>query len=236
MPGFLAGLSAIGGLASEFANMFGQRKANRENRDFAEKMYNQQVADERENATTAYNRQLDLLQRQQQFELETSDPSYTMQRLQAAGLNPNLAYGNMEQVDSPSPSSAPQAGVGSANYQAQNIWASLPQSFGSLIQAITPLLTVSENKRNIVADTNLKGVQKENVEADTNLKGSQKENVEASTNSINANIDKILSDIDLTSEQREKIKTETAVLQDYLNNVRPKEKSDEYSQLLEQFD
>ena len=117
MPGFLAGLSAIGGLASEFANMFGQQNANRQNRQFVEKMYDRQVEDERQNASTAYLRQLDLLQRQQQFELETSDPAYTMQRLQAAGLNPNLAYGNMEQVDSPSPSSAPQAGVGSANYQ-----------------------------------------------------------------------------------------------------------------------
>lgn len=52
-------------------------------------MYNQQVRDAREAATTAYNRSVDMWNKTNEY----NTPAAQMERLKAAGLNPNLVYG-----------------------------------------------------------------------------------------------------------------------------------------------
>lgn len=70
----IAGLSS---LAAGTFNYYSARKTNKESIDYS-----------REAAETAYQRQKDLL--------DYNSPSYQMSRIVDAGLNPNLAYSNLE--------------------------------------------------------------------------------------------------------------------------------------------
>ena len=53
-------------------------------------LYKKQRADNREDATTTYNRQIEMWNMNNAY----NDPSAQMERLRQAGLNPNLVYGN----------------------------------------------------------------------------------------------------------------------------------------------
>ena len=67
-------------------------------------LYKKQRADNREDATTAYNRQIEMWNMNNAY----NDPSAQMERLRQAGLNPNLVYGNGATTTASAPS-APQA-------------------------------------------------------------------------------------------------------------------------------
>ena len=67
-------------------------------------LYKKQRADNREDATTAYNRSLEMWNMNNAY----NDPSAQMERLRQAGLNPNLVYGNGATTTASAPS-APQA-------------------------------------------------------------------------------------------------------------------------------
>lgn len=80
IPGaVVAGSSALANLAGGWFSSSSQKKINESNQQFAEKMYAQQKADNLDfwNMQNAYN-----------------SPEQQMQRYTAAGLNPNLIYGN----------------------------------------------------------------------------------------------------------------------------------------------
>lgn len=77
-------MSAIGSIASSAINAHNTTKTNRESMDFA-----------RESAATAQQNTKDLM--------DYNSPSYQMGRIVSAGLNPNLAYDNL---DTPIPTGA----------------------------------------------------------------------------------------------------------------------------------
>lgn len=92
--------SAIGGLFSFGSALLGNRatkKENQKSRDFSERMYNQQVADNRLDATTAFERQKELLRNQQDYQSSREDTQYQRQVKDAiaAGLNPAVAGGQV---------------------------------------------------------------------------------------------------------------------------------------------
>ena len=68
------------------------------------RLYKKQRADNREDATTAYNRSIEMWNMNNAY----NDPSAQMERLRQAGLNPNLVYGNGATTTASAPS-APQA-------------------------------------------------------------------------------------------------------------------------------
>ena len=67
-------------------------------------MYKRQRADNRQDATTAYNRSIEMWNMNNAY----NDPSAQMERLKQAGLNPNLVYGGGATTTASAPS-APQA-------------------------------------------------------------------------------------------------------------------------------
>lgn len=67
-------------------------------------MYKRQRADNRQDATTAYQRSIDMWNMNNAY----NDPSAQMERLKQAGLNPNLVYGGGATTTASAPS-APQA-------------------------------------------------------------------------------------------------------------------------------
>lgn len=91
-------LGAVGGLASNIFNIAEQRRTNRQSMDFSREMWDKQGQRELQfwNMQNAYN-----------------DPSSQMKRLEAAGLNPNLVYGNgaTTEAASLSPKSASSASI-----------------------------------------------------------------------------------------------------------------------------
>lgn len=101
--------AAIAGGASLLGGWFAgdsQKKANREQMAFAEKMYQRQLNDNRDDWA-----------RQNEY----NDPSAQMQRLRAAGLNENLIYGNGTAVttaDQSRGASAPNYNPSPVNYMA----------------------------------------------------------------------------------------------------------------------
>nr|QJB20809.1 MAG: hypothetical protein [Microvirus sp.] len=68
------------------------------------RMYEKQRADNRQDATTAYQRSIDMWNMNNAY----NDPSAQMERLKQAGLNPNLVYGGGATTTASAPS-APQA-------------------------------------------------------------------------------------------------------------------------------
>jgi len=94
-------LGAVGGLASSIFNIAEQRRTNRQSMDFSREMWEKQGKRELDfwNLQNAYN-----------------DPKAQMARLEAAGLNPNLVYGNgaTTQAASLSPKSAGSVSINPA--------------------------------------------------------------------------------------------------------------------------
>lgn len=92
-------------------------------------------------ATTAYERQLSLLNNQRAYD----HPLAQVQRLIDAGLNPNLAYGQLD-LSSSSPVTTPQGGAGSISSPNMHIDASDPLQ-SQLIQAqIRELRSQADNR------------------------------------------------------------------------------------------
>jgi len=88
IPAAIAGAQLLG----QGINALTGANANKQNREFAEQMYNQQHADQIQawNDTNEYN-----------------SPQAQMKRLQEAGLNPNIVYGNGAAVQTASPQQTP---------------------------------------------------------------------------------------------------------------------------------
>lgn len=101
-------LGAVGGLASNIFNIAEQRRTNRQSMDFSREMWEKQGQRELQfwNMQNAYN-----------------DPKAQMARLEAAGLNPNLVYGNgaTTQAASLSPKSAGSASINPARLDLSSV-------------------------------------------------------------------------------------------------------------------
>lgn len=125
--------AAIGGI---FSNLW-SAKERRRNQEWNEKMYKDQVMDNRINATTAWNRETDI--------------AYMMQQYKNAGINPYAVTGQSF--------NAPTAQGGSANPTAQ---ARGDFSFiGQIPQVMAQMQLMNSQKNNIDADTTLKDTANE---------------------------------------------------------------------------
>lgn len=100
-----AGIAAAGAVGSTAANVAAQSNLNKKNRAWQEKQ-----------ATTAFMRQMQMYEEQKKFQREINQYNSVgeqMKRAKAAGLNPNLLYGQLgfaNATNSTSFSSAAQAG------------------------------------------------------------------------------------------------------------------------------
>lgn len=201
-------------VASGAASSFATGKLNKKNRQWQEKMYNMQLENNRQDALTAFQRQNQLLEDQRNFErenrdfeLRTSDPQFQMDRMRAAGVNPNLIAGQIQpgqvSANTPSAPSVPSVSPASINpFQMDNPIASLPSMLDSVANTMSKLYEMKYSTANVEADT-----------ANKNKLNEQ----------ITESIKKLQADTALTEEQKNKIITEVKTMQDYLENVRPKE-------------
>lgn len=114
------GLGSVAGALASMWNVNQQNKMNQQNLDFS-----------RESATTAFERQKELMNMQNEY----NDPAAQMQRYVDAGLNPNLVYGTPNLSAAPSSVSTGQLG-------------------NSVAPQVDPLL--ASQVANIAADTKLK--------------------------------------------------------------------------------
>lgn len=189
-------------------------KLNKKNRKWQEKMYNVQLENNRQDALAAFQRQNQLLEDQRnferenrEFELQTSDPAFQMDRYRAAGINPNLVSGQIQpaqvSANTPSAPSVAQASAASLNpFQMDNPIAFFPQMMDNIANTMNNLYQAKAKVNNLEADT-----------ANKNKANEQ----------INQAIEKLKADQALTDAQKDKVIEETKILQDYLTNVRPKE-------------
>lgn len=179
MTGIETGL-AIAGIASSIAgtggSIYAQGKSNKKTRQHAEHMYRLQTADNR------YNWQM---------ENQYNHPKLQMQRLQEAGLNPMLVYGNGQATatgGSINPSKplgyedkAPDIGKGIGNIQ-------------DSLMGYVGFRQAGAQTDNIIAQTENTQAQKANIQADTQIKA-----IEAAQKLFNYNKDQELYDTTVQS-------------------------------------
>lgn len=201
-------------VASGAASSVATGKLNKKNRQWQEKMYNMQLENNRQDALTAFQRQNQLLEDQRNFErenrdfeLRTSDPQFQMDRMRAAGVNPNLIAGQIQpgqvSANTPSAPSVPSVSPASINpFQMDNPIASLPSMLDSVANTMSKLYEMKYSTANVEADT-----------ANKNKMNEQ----------ITESIKKLQADTALTQEQKNKVIEEINTMKDYLENVRPKE-------------
>lgn len=134
-------ISGIGGLASNLLNRQEQRNVNQQQMDFSREMWDKQGIREKEfwNMQNAYN-----------------DPAAQMQRLQNAGLNPNLVYGSGSAAQSAAPLSPKQAH--GASPSAARV------DFGSIVQQTMALAQMKANIARTEAET--KAIESRTVNQD----------------------------------------------------------------------
>ena len=185
-------MSFIDGLI-DFGRTLSGANESEANRAWNKKQFYEQIKANREDATTSYKRQQELLQNQQQFELRTSDPKFQMSRMRSAGINPNLIAGQISPaVNTPSVPSAPQASPASSMPLSQFSGAN------NLISNISSIFGMAQSL--------------------FNTKKTAKE-----TKKIDYDIDKIKSELNLTDAQTEKVKHESELLIDEFTNLRPRQ-------------
>lgn len=170
LAGIYGGVQAAGGLLSGLFSGIGankrldkaqdfEREQNQINRDWQEKMYSQQVRNQRQDVAQqqAYN-----------------SPIAQMGRLQAAGLNPDLMYGGGASglVSSAMPSYSSPSGPG-ATANAVSAFGSLPTVGEGMIQGIAAMKTLAETE-NIKQDTMKKQGETTSLDLDNFIKAATK--------------------------------------------------------------
>lgn len=143
--------NVAGNVAVGAGNLYAQREANK----FSEKMYYQQLADNRAN----YQMQLADNIRLWNMQNDYNSPSSQIQRLTAAGLNPHLVYGNgVTGNSSSSPSSA--SGISPATAAKHQAY-QLPQNMlGGLSSFLDQLYKYAQIKKTNQETANLNETQK----------------------------------------------------------------------------
>ncbi|QIR82379.1 DNA pilot protein [Chicken microvirus mg8_45] len=166
LAGIYGGVKAAGGLLSGLFSGIGankrlekaqefEREQNEISRNWQEKMYQQQVQNQRQDVAQlqAYN-----------------SPLAQMKRLQAAGLNPDLMYagGASGLVGSSMPSYSAPSGSG-ATANAVSAFGSLPTVGEGMIQGIAAMKTLAETE-NIKQDTMKKQGEVTSLDLDNFIK------------------------------------------------------------------
>lgn len=152
-----AGLGALNNLSArkreERARQW-EAKQNEINRNWQEKMYARQIANQRQDAATARS---------------WNSPVAQMQRLQAAGLNSDMMYSNgATQPTAVTPSYSQPSGVGTTTNAVSAI-GSTPTIGDSMLQGIEAMRTIAETS-NIQEDTNKKRGEITSLDIDNFIK------------------------------------------------------------------
>lgn len=179
-------------------------------------------------ATTAYERQLSLLNNQRAYD----HPLAQLQRLIDAGLNPNLAYGQLD-MSSSSPVTAPEGGAGSISSPNMRIDASDPLQSQLMMAQIERLKTQNSN------DTRMTDSQIERFAAlnDVSVKQAylleqQAEETIARTTQLNVSLDNIKKEFEILSEKKKQEVFQTAFIEAIQEN-RIQASNEEYKAVME---
>lgn len=196
-------------------------KLNKKNRDFYERMTNQQNAFNAEQAQLAYQRQRELYDYQFDKETAYNDPLAQVARMQRAGLNPALLSGSGA-VDAGSVVASP-SGVGAASAASANppeLQNYFQQGLDSMVQVAATLSQLKLNKstRNktdkeaakVVEDTELSKESKNKVIQETkNLEYTLRDILPTQYKQMIGEIEKTLQDMknsqNLTAAQVSKL-------------------------------
>lgn len=159
------------GAANMFSNLVGQSYANRQSLNNSMKLmrlqnyYNSTQQSEllrqnRIDATTAYNRQRELMD----YQLQYNSPSAQVARLRAAGLNPNLAFagGSLNNVAAFS-TDAPQSSPASAIPASSTVFGQQPfagtDSFINSLSAVSNLQYQDKQAKSVGLDNQRKSLE-----------------------------------------------------------------------------
>lgn len=160
-------------------------------------------------ATTAYERQLALLNNQRSYD----HPLAQVQRLIDAGLNPNLAYGQLD-MSSSSPVNAPAGGAGSISPANMRLDASDPLQSQLMMAQIERLKTQNSN------DTRMTNSQIERFAAlnDVSVKQAylleqQAEETISRTTQLNVSLDNIKKEFEILSEKQKQEAFQSAYIE-----------------------
>nr|WAE43804.1 MAG: DNA pilot protein [Microviridae sp.] len=213
-------IPVVGGLVSGLINNSQNSDINQQNEEF--QLQQQQSQEE-------YNTKM------WQMQNDYNSPSNQMARLQAAGINPNLAYGGSASNNvAAAPAVAPQAhytATPAPPINGAEIGASAVNAFNNTQLGVSQTNNLQADTTNKLADTILKDAQtyKTNAEGDTifpmqraNIdyldSQSHRNNIEANTNSMlapfqasmfKANVQKTVNDMALQNAQAKQLMQDT---------------------------
>ena len=188
---------------------------NKKSYKYTKKLQDAQNAYNTEQAQVAYARQREFYD----YMYDKNSPYSQMQQLKKAGLNPNLAYGQLG--DGTSAPSVPQASAaGAGQFQIDNSgFAALPASlsqFASLIQSFkmtdAQVNNLNANTEKVGHDIKKVDSEKENIDANTKLTEKQAKKVDIETENLVENLFQILP------KQAEKLKAEILKLKSDMDN------------------
>lgn len=150
--------AGVGGIGSAISGLIGAsatRKENQRNRDFAAQQATLADVRNKENATTAYNRQVELIDKQNAY----NDPTAERQRIEDAGYNPFLYSGSggnsTSSVSVDQASGAPSASPGSVGDPGQQISSGLRDAGNTFASIYTNMqLAKKQQSEAKLADVN----------------------------------------------------------------------------------
>lgn len=119
-------LSLIGGIFSGAASYFTQQNNNREQVRVAQENTDKTIAANRQLAEYGYSKDLEMWNKQNQY----NTPQAQMQRIRAAGLNPNLVYGTGS-VSGNTGGTTPKYQAPTVDYKYQPRQVDLPSMIGN---------------------------------------------------------------------------------------------------------
>lgn len=169
LPVLAAGAAAASSLGS-LVQPFVQGRMNRKNRQFAEKMYNQQRTDA-----------LDFWRMQNEY----NTPAQQMARFKAAGLNPNLIYGQGN-----------AGNAGAANVPSQAHWSGTAPNIARATGALSSSVSA-------YVDYRLKSAQLNNLGAQNDLIRQQAAQTAANTAKVGIDTARSKFDLGLASDLRQ---------------------------------
>lgn len=181
---------------------------NKKSYKYTKKLQDAQNAYNTEQAQVAYARQREFYD----YMYDKNSPLSQMQQLKKAGLNPNLAYGQLG--DGTSAPSVPQASAaGAGQFQIDNSgFAALPSSLSQFASMLQSFKMTNAQVDNLNANTEKVGHETKNIDANTKLTENQAKKVDIETENLIENLFEILP------KQAEKLKTEILKLKSDMDN------------------
>lgn len=199
---FGSGAMGVASAASSIIGGIGSALQARKNRKFAREMQQRQFDWQRKENELAYERNLEMWNKQNAY----NSPAAQMERLKQAGLNPNLAYGNLA---NDSASNAPQA---------------IPTDVPALSESAfnNPYESVS-NMGNSLAQNSLSMAQTAKTLGEKRVVNEQYVNLKIQNGllepTMKANLRKLLADCKLSEKEYDKKNAEIDLINQNLKNA-----------------